>query len=151
MAGGILDRDLGFARIMRDLGRLGRMTVDVGIQSDAGIDSRSGVSVVEKAFANEFGSGRVPERSFMRRAFDEDRERLVTLITGLRNSVIDGLSPDRAAGLLGQDHERKVKSTINAVDSPPNSPVTIARKGSSKPLIHSGQMRQSVRYAVTER
>jgi hypothetical protein len=34
--------------------------------------------------------------------------------------------------------------------SPPNSPVTVALKGSSKPLIDSGEMRGAVTYKVDQ-
>jgi hypothetical protein len=34
--------------------------------------------------------------------------------------------------------------------SPPNSPVTVALKGSSKPLIDSGELRGAVTYKVDQ-
>jgi hypothetical protein len=50
-------------------------------------------------------------------------------------------------GILAQGD---IQAEITALMSPPNSPVTIALKGSSKPLIDSGEMRGAVIYKVDE-
>jgi hypothetical protein len=41
-----------------------------------------------------------------------------------------------------------IKQRIANGIAPPNSPYTIARKGSSKPLIDTGQLRNSITYQV---
>lgn len=140
--------DKGWNRIQRDAAQLSRLYVDVGIQSDAGADN-DGEPIIDRAFSNEFGKGRIPERSFIRSAFDEQQAKLNVLKNRLLNGVIDGkLSPERAAGLLGQQHEKDIKDKIRSITTPPLSKVTIARKKSSKPLIDTGQMLNSVRYVV---
>ena len=50
-------------------------------------------------------------------------------------------------GILAQGD---IQGEITALSSPPNSPVTIARKGSSKPLIDTGAMRAAVTWKVDE-
>lgn len=91
----------------------------------------------------------IPERSFVRSAFDENRIKLEKLKERLYSGVIDGkLNPLRAAGLLGQQHEKDIKDKIRSITTPALSPSTIARKKSSKPLIDTGQMLNSVRYVV---
>ena len=50
-------------------------------------------------------------------------------------------------GILAQGD---IQAEITALASPPNSPVTVALKGSSNPLIDTGEMRGAVTYKVDE-
>lgn len=146
----VVDRDLGWKRIQRDLEDLGKKSVEVGIQSDAGID-KEGNPIIERAVTNEFGDPkqRIPERSFVRSSFDEKQGELADITSKLTGAVIDGkMTPNEAAVLLGQKHENDIREKITTLSTPPNSPYTIAQKGSSNPLIDTDQMRASVRYEV---
>jgi len=157
------DIDKGWDRIRRETEALGDKMVKVGIQSDAGAysddDDEDAPTLVEIAFWNEYGTeggasgggwgGPVPERPFMRNSFDDNKSDLQDFKGRLWDRVIRGTVDARqAAELLGQRHEGQVKETITSLATPPNAPATIALKGSSNPLIDSGQMRQSVRYEV---
>lgn len=110
---------------------------------------QAGKSMPQIAAENEFGTDRIPARSFMRTSFDENRDRLVQVINGEYDKIVQGTSTTRkslnAIGLLGVD---QVQTKIRAIYHPPNSPRTIAAKKSSKPLIDFGQMIQSVRHKV---
>lgn len=114
--------------------------VDVGFFKSAKYPS--GVPVASVASWNEFGSNRVPERSFIRRAMrivepdiKEVMERHMRGQSGL---------PDQAvADEIGQLVSDEIKRQIVEVKSPPNAPSTIAKKSSSQPLIDTGFMRQS--------
>lgn len=144
----VIDRDLGYAKIMRELGKLERTTVTVGLQSDAGSDDE-GVRNVDKGFWNEFGTSRIPERSFLRAAFDENRKDIDNTVDRLWNGVMQGkLDARRAANILGQRHEDQVKFKVRNGPFAPNSPATIALKGSDKPLIDNADMVNSIRYEV---
>lgn len=139
----VTERDLGYARIMREMHKLERTTVTVGIQS-----SESG-EVIDKAFYNEYGTGRIPERSFIRAAFDENRADIDTTIGRLWNGVMQGtINATRAASILGQRHEDQVKTKVRNGPFTPNAQRTIDAKGSSKPLIDTGEMVNSIRYEV---
>lgn len=149
MTGKVTDVDRGWKRIKRDTAALARKSVKVGIQSDAGSDESG--SIVDRAVYNEFGTRRIPARPFMRGAYDDNQADLSRTKGQVWGRIIDGtLSPQRGAALLGQRHEGQVKEKITSIKTPPNAPSTIAAKGSSNPLIASGQMRQSVRYKVDE-
>jgi hypothetical protein len=50
----------------------------------------------------------------------------------------------RALSILGEFHQEQVKEQIRLTRSPRLEQSTIDRKGSSKPLIDTGQMIQSV-------
>lgn len=148
MAENVKVKDLGWGNILRQLGELDHIDVLVGVQADAGAD-KEGVRNVDKAFWNEFGTENIPERSFLRSAFDENEEDLHTTVARLWDAVKAGrATADQVARILGQRHEDQVKMKIKDGPFKANSPLTVALKGSTKPLIDSGQMRQSIRYVV---
>jgi hypothetical protein len=51
---------------------------------------------------------------------------------------------------LGIVAQGDIQAEITSLQSPPNSPVTIALKRSSKPLIADGEMRGAVTWKVDE-
>ena len=146
------DKDRGWKRIKRETEALTRKAVKVGIQSDGG-------DLIMRAFWNEYGTeggssgggwgGPVPARPFISTAFDENRDDLHEMKRRLWNGVIQGkINAARAAALLGEHHQNQVREKITSIDTPPNAESTIRMKGSSNPLIDTGQMRQTVRYEV---
>ena len=108
-----------------------------------------GKSMAQIAAENEYGIGNIPARPFMRTSFDENRDRISAFIANEYNKIIDDESTISKSlnkiGLFGVD---LIQVKIRAIKTPPNSPRTIALKGSSKPLIDFGQMVQSVRHKV---
>lgn len=138
---------------MLELKKLGQTTVNVGIQSDAGSDDE-GLSIAQKAFYNEYGTKidgvvHVPERSFLRSAYDENASDINTTIDRLWAGVhSEKVTAEQAGKILGERHQGQVKSKIRNGSFTPNAESTIARKGSSKPLIDTGEMLNSIRYEV---
>lgn len=110
---------------------------------------------IEKAIWNEFGTqggasgggwgGPVPERPFMRNAM---RANSAKYRDALLKSAAKILCGETEVGVvmekLGILAQGDVQAEITSLSSPPNSPVTVALKGSSNPLIDSGEMRQAV-------
>jgi hypothetical protein len=148
----IIDRDRGFnalERLTRDAAR-GR-AVTVGVHSgEAGEPSgESGLTVGDVATINEFGLGDVPERSFVRAFADEVRDeatkveaKLVGAAITKRGNVQDALEK------FGLWLTAKMQKRIRGGIAPPNDPATIARKGSSTPLINTGQLVSSITHEV---
>ena len=44
--------------------------------------------------------------------------------------------------------KREIQQSIRQLRTPPNSPLTIAMKGSSNPLINTGKLRNSVDFEI---
>lgn len=135
--------DHGWLRIKAQCQELNRQGVKVGIRSTAG--SQDGVRIVDYAVWNEFGTedGKVPSRPFMRRTADQARTYLPAFMNNIVYGVIDRhITPDQALLRLGLLYQLKIRETI--LSSPdwaiPNAPYTIAKKGSSHPLIDHGVM-----------
>lgn len=159
MAQRVVDRDLGFRRIVGEIIEDPRWSLLVGIQESAKVKpeikgdrkSDSGASVAQYAAYNEFGTEKIPERSFMRTAFDENINRIESILNFQYGKFIDGeQSLRQALGLTGTAIVGMIQIKIRQIHNPPNSPETIARKGSSKPLIDFGQMVRSVTYAIRQ-
>jgi hypothetical protein len=133
-----------------------RPYVTVGFHQDTGTEP-NGKTIAEVAFYNEFGTYnadgtvRIPERSFMRSAVDDNRDKYNALIEKIVIMIYRG-EWDLIHGLevLGLRVETDIKKRITDLRVPPNAPSTIKKKGSSNPLIDSGAMRAAVRYVVNQ-
>jgi len=147
----VIVKDLGFKKVMAELQKAGGTHITVGVHADAKPRKDGGPLAVLVAAANEFGTDTIPERSFMRSTIDSRRQDIALLTTKLLGQVADGktLVAD-ASGIIGLWVSNAIKKTITDLSEPPNAPSTIARKGSSNPLIDTGQMRASITFAVVE-
>lgn len=109
------------------------------------------LTIVEVGAVNEFGTedGHIPARSFLRATFDAHRARYTTqFVSGLRAILAGKADLDKTLGLLGLRVQADIQTRIAQGIEPANAPATIARKGSEKPLIASGRLRQSIDYEV---
>lgn len=90
----------------------------------------------------------IPERSFIRSSFDENEETIGEFALSQAKLVVNGTqTSDNALDMVGHLVEGMVKRKISTGPFVPNSPATIRRKGSSKPLIDTGRLRQSIRFS----
>lgn len=104
-----------------------------------------GTSVAYVATIHEFGTSRTPARPFMRPAVEDHGGEWIDLLAqGVKASLNGGPSPEAVLELVTLQAAGNVAEKIQAVTSPPLSPVTVKRKGHDKPLVDTGQMIQSV-------
>jgi phage gpG-like protein len=141
--------------------RSASVTCKVGVQGTQGAANHQGaaLTVAQIATVHEFGKRIrqpkmnrtivIPERSFLRATVDEYRDaiarRQVLLTQGY---VLGKFDLHGAMDLLGMYVVGLVKQRIANGIAPPNRPSTIRRKGSSKPLIDTGQLRNSITHKV---
>lgn len=134
---------------LQEIAKLDGVTVTVGLQgrgAAAGESTDSELVVIGRA--HEFGLG-VPQRAWLRTALARNRKVWTGgLKTALRQVAQNGRAGVRTLRLVGVTMVSDVKSGIAAGPWHPNSPETIAAKGSDKPLIDTSQMLQSVRATV---
>lgn len=139
----LTDRDLGYREILKRLAGVRDSATRVGIHEDA----ESDLAVI--AATNEYGSedGRVPERSFLRATVDANQTTYGDELTAAVEAHIDGerLLTD-GLDLLGARVAGDVQQFMTDLQEPPNAPSTIARKGSSNPLIDTGRLRSAIRH-----
>lgn len=145
---GVIDRDLGFNRAMRNLQKLDGMEVVAGMLKDSGKAS-NGASYVDIATWNEYGTRRIPSRPFIRISADTNRQAWAKIAQQCVNDVIDGDSPRDAAQAIGHrmvEDIRKVFGDTSKLKA--NAPSTIKKKGRNEPLVDSGEMRRRVNFRV---
>ena len=136
-------------RLVREARRAGVPSIDVGFFSTARY--QDGTPVAAVAAAHEFGvrlregGQEIPERPFFRQAIARIERRLPDM---LASQIVNGQVEPGVAGRIGAWAAGEVQASIVRLREPPNSPATIARKGSSNPLIDTGHMRQSVTWRV---
>jgi hypothetical protein len=153
----VKDIDMGWSSIEKELNTFKSAFVLVGFQEGEVTKrevkgqrtKKGGFSMPEIAASNEFGTKNIPARPFMRTSFDENLSKINKLINLQYQAVQDGKkNADQALTAVGVVMVGLIQQKIRSIVSPPNSPRTIAIKGSSKPLIDFGQMIQSVREKV---
>ena len=108
-------------------------------------------TVAEVAIWNHYGTSTIPARPFITLALELHKEELKKLQARLGVAIVMGkITLDQALQLLGVAAVGFIKQTIADGVPPPNAPSTIARKGSSTPLINFGQLRGSITSDVQE-
>jgi hypothetical protein len=106
--------------------------------------------IVSRAIWNHFGTSRgIPSRPFLLNAMRKNRAKYLSAMKSAAKKILRGEEGTemtlRRLGILAQGD---VQSEITDLRSPPNAPSTIKKKGSSNPLIDTGEMRQAVTYKV---
>ena len=129
--------------------------VRVGVLDDAPKTEHDGgssqMSLLEVAATHEFGApaANIPQRSFIRGTVEAKGAEIATLQVALAKRVLEGkLEPDAALEQLGAKVVSMVQNRIADGIAPALNPETVDRKGSTTPLIDTGQLRSSITYRV---
>lgn len=106
--------------------------------------------VISRAVWNNFGTSRgIPERPFMQNSVRANRGKYQTAMRSSAAKILRGETSLQVVmqklGILGQGD---IQAEITSLMTPPNAPSTIRQKGSSKPLIDTGEMRSAVTFRV---
>lgn len=128
------------------LARGGKPHVKLGVFQDSG-SREDGLTNVQLAAIHEFGTsdGHVPERSFLRSAFNANhKDWRAMLRTLVRDVVLGRSSLKRAFDIVGARAISDVKKLIVAHIPPKLAESTVARKGSSTPLVDTGSLLNSL-------
>lgn len=156
------DRRL-YDQIRRELVKMRRMAVTVGIHADAATRSGGGIDNVTLGAIHEFGTSNVPERSFLRSTVDQDPT-ILEFAQAQADAVVHGqMTADQAGERIGVVTADRVKRRIRSGIAPALAPQTIERKlakgahggglqslasNAAVPLIDGGQLINSIDYKV---
>ena len=122
----------------------------VGVPQGAG-EYEDGLTIATVAAVNNFGSadGRIPERNFMHSAINENQAVYRRLAELELPKVGRGLiTMDRLLHVLGELATGHIQEKIVEGPFQANAASTIAKKGSDRPLIDTGNLRQSISYVI---
>lgn len=109
-----------------------------------------GQSVPMVAAANEYGDPAMnrPPRPFFRNMIAEKSPEWPQDIAKIAEAT--GYDAEKMLGLMGEHIKSQLQGSIRDLMEPALSPVTIAKKGFSKPLIETSHMLNSVDYDIKD-
>ena len=126
-------------KILKDITNLDGTVVSAGL-----LDAKNAT----KAAINEYGTSKIPQRPFMRTATNRHGKSWGSKSAKAVQSVMKGMPISQVAELVGMQMKADISSTLTNGPWTPNAPSTIAKKGSSRPLIDTGELRASITYKV---
>lgn len=131
-----------------------RYTLKAGIFENSKYSN--GAYIAEVAFWNEFGTTskngeeHIPPRPFMRNVTD-DKAKMERLAKIAKIEIEKGVEGEAVANTMGEVLVTMIKQSIQTGTFTPNAPSTIAKKGSSRPLIWNGDLLGSITFKVDKR
>ena len=126
-------------KILKDITRLDGAVVSAGV-----MDSKNAT----KAAINEYGTSKIPQRPFMRTSVSRHGKSWGVKSAKAVQSAMKGMPISQVTELVGMQMKSDISSTLTNGPWTPNAPSTIAKKGSSRPLIDTGELRASINYKV---
>lgn len=124
----------------------------IGLPAGTG-SYEDGAPIAVIAAVQEFGSadGRIPERSFLRVPLRQNAETFQAIWRAQVPKVVDGdMTMHQVMSQLGARAVAVSQEAISEGIAPENAESTKKRKGSSKPLIDTGALRQSITFIVED-
>jgi hypothetical protein len=92
---------------------------------------------------------RIPERSFIRAGWDENEKEILDKVESLVLEAIEkGISVDAVLDGTGQETQGRIRDYARDLKDPENHPFTVEQKGSSNPLVDSGNLIQNITYEI---
>lgn len=140
------------ARLKANLHAARNRVVSVGIPS--GPTEADGTSLAMIGAVHEFGmpEKNIPERPWLHPSIIENRDKHRALNKMNLIKIMQGeMTVDEALGQLGNMAAGLAKEYVRHSSFPPLAQRTIDRKGSSTPLIDTGNMIQSITYSIGEK
>ncbi len=142
----------GLRAALARYGKLHGVTVTAGIQSAEPAEDGGPLNLVQIAAVNEFGSadGKIPSRPFMRTAFATNRQKWAGRAGVIVRKMREGADVTVGFQRLGLVMAADVRDSLNNGTWTSNASSTIRQKrGGDQPLVNTGQLRNSIRAAVT--
>lgn len=91
----------------------------------------------------------IPERAFLRNGYGKAREEVADDAEAVLSEVFAGiLPPEVLLNQIGEWIASHIRNYAAELDSPPNHPFTVDKKGSSNPLADTGGMINAISYEV---
>ena len=137
-------------RFLETMRQIDGMEVRIGFQ--AGEAEHDGVDMCEIAAFNELGTESIPSRPFLRNSVDNHMNEICKALGAWTLGIVEGrMQPHELMSNLGMLMKGLIQEEIVKGKYVPNAPATIRRKGSDRPLVDTGLMRDSVNYQIVEK
>jgi len=159
-------------KLLKVIDEITKFEIHVGIQAD------EGSKILMIAYVNEFGfqidvtdkmraylgaTGlhlkketthiNIPERSFIRGGYDENKAKMERIIENLLEKVIlMQITVSQFQDQIGQYCVGLIQEYLTNLRDPENHPYTVDQKGGkTNPLIDSGELREKITYKVVKK
>jgi len=126
--------------------------ISVNAEVKAGVLGSADADLPTIAATMEYGSPEknIPARAFLRKALNDPR--LADNVARIAAQYYKGSMPLASAlARVGVASVSAIQTAIGSNIPPPLAPSTIAAKGSSKTLIDTGRLRQSIHYEIVSK
>lgn len=119
--------------------------VKVGLPKGKSGEYEDGTTIIVVGAWNEFGTARIPERSFIRVPVQENKDKYFAQAKKeIKKIYLGKQTVENALGILGLFMSDKMKGSFTNNNWAANAESTIKKKGSSKPLQNSLQLLNSI-------
>lgn len=144
----VVDRRVKWDKLVRELADRSDEAVTVGVRGTPARDDGA-VTNPQLAAWHEYGTSRVPARPFIRPTMDANFGKYRKMAAKLADQVMAlRMTKGAALKLIGMAAVADVKARIRAHIPPPLADSTSDAKGSTTPLIDSGQLLGAITYEV---
>lgn len=135
-------------KLEKELAKITKQSVYVGFNEKSGAYD-DGVTIAQIATFQQFGTSTIPARPFLTDTLEHRRDEIMQLMQdGIAQVKAGTQNAEQMLNTIGVAVKGMVQEEITDGDFVPNAPSTVKKKGSDKPLIDTGRMRQSVVYEV---
>lgn len=143
-------------RFMKELRELAELEVRIGYQREQGAgtntdDDKPRADLVDIAMWNELGTVNSPSRPFMRDSVDKHIPAINHMLAAQKDALLEGATAKDIMNTIGLFQQDLIQTEIEQGDFVANAPATIKRKGSDKPLVDTGTMKNSVHYYIVKK
>lgn len=142
-------------RFMQTLRELAELEVRVGFQrgqtGSTSDDDRPRADLVDIAMWNELGTVNIPSRPFMRDSADKHIAAINHMLAAQKDALLEGATAREILNTIGLFQQDLMQTEIEQGDFVANASATIKKKGSDKPLIDTGTMKNSVHYYIVKK
>ena len=151
----VRDVDRSFEELRKQLQAIcdGDSFVKAGVVGEKASADHGGITDGDLAMVHEFGATiphgagtiTIPERSFVRAAFDAGRAAYVAKLRAMLAEVYAGkVTIPEVLAALGEEMAADMRRVIDSHQLAPLAPETIERKGSDVPLVDTGRLREAI-------
>lgn len=142
-----------YKKVIKELSELSKKRIKVGILRDSAKNA-DGVTILEYAIYNEYGTQFIPARPFFREATEHPKAEadIQNYIKSKISEIISSngsYTADQAAIAIGEYVRGKIIYSIRNGSWTPNAPSTLKGKQSgTTPLINQGDLIRSIEFEV---
>ncbi len=147
-------RDLGLGELVKFFEE--SKPIKIGVLSSTAAREDGDANNAEIGFLNEFGTSKIPARSWLFATFlsrGRIDEVAASIKRGFEEDIAHGREPKKVMERFGQSLVAKIQEAFDSEgfgEWEPNAPSTQDKKGRNSPLIDKGWLMKSVTYEVAQ-